>query len=63
MEFLDKITLKQATLYALIGTLIGFGAFLIELLDYFSFLMFAGAVGFGTLSLFLYKLYSKQKGE
>lgn len=63
MEFINKITLKQATLYALIGSLLGLITFLVEFFDYFSFLMFSGAVSFGTLSLFLYKLYSKQKSE
>ncbi len=63
MEYLDKITLKQATVYALIGAIVGFVVFLIQMFNYFSLFTLAGTVSNATLALFLYKLYSKQKGE
>lgn len=63
MEFLDKITLKQATLYALIGVIAGFIVNLIQMFDYFTLFTLVGALSNGALALFLYKLHSKQKGE
>lgn len=63
MEFLDKITLKQATLYAMLGTIAGFIVSLIEMLNYFTLLTLVSAFSNGALALFLYKLHSKQKGE
>jgi len=63
MEFLDKITLKQATLYALIGVIAGFIVNIIQMFDYFSLFTIVGTLSNGALALFLYKLHSKQKGE
>lgn len=63
MEFLEKITLKQATQYALIGAIAGFIVSFIEMFNYFTLFTLITAMSNGTLALFLYKLYSKQKGE
>lgn len=63
MEFLEKITFKQATLYALIGVMVGFIMNLIQMFNYFSLFALVGALSNGGLALFLYKLHSKQKGE
>lgn len=63
MEFLEKITLKQATQYALIGSIVGLVVFIVQMFDYFSLYTLVGVISQGTLALFFYKLNSKQKGE
>jgi hypothetical protein len=63
MEFLEKITLKQATLYALIGVIAGFIVNLIQMFNYFTLFTLVNTLSSGALALFLYKLHSKQKGE
>lgn len=61
MEAFDKITLKQATLVALIGILIGLLIAIINLFGYFHIFTLGNVITQACLALFFFKLYSKQK--
>ena len=63
MEILEKITLKQAILYALIGALVGLLLQIVSMLNYFNIYSLGNAIAQGSLALFFYVLYKKQKGE
>ena len=63
MNFFNKMTLKQATLLALIGAILALIVYFIRIFDRFSIDQVIGILSQGSIALFLFKLYSKQKGD
>jgi hypothetical protein len=63
MKFLDNLSLKQATLIALIGSILALLVHFIQIFEDFTVYNVIGILSQGSISLFLFKLYSKQRGE
>lgn len=63
MKFLDNLSLKQATLIAMLGSILALIVHFIQIFDEFTVYHVIGILSQGSIALFLFKLYSKQKGD